>query len=107
MKQKNDCRIVSVGKRRDGRLRYWCLFHHADATAKYGIRAKRCRYAHVPQISQEETLTLNPSDYAGGVAIWGAVPPVFDTTQNSTERGVHVHARVADSQSKVIDGTYK
>ena len=30
------CDIVSVGKRRDGGTRYWCLRHKADATAKYG-----------------------------------------------------------------------
>lgn len=102
MKQNQDCRIVCVGKRRDGRLRYWCLAHHADATAKYGKRAKQCRYAHIPQISPHETLTLDPSLYGGGVAIWGAVPPLYDTTRNPTEHGVHVHARHSDSDSKVI-----
>src|SRR6267378_3294771 len=33
------CKIVVVGKRRDGGTRYWCLKHRADATAKYGRRA--------------------------------------------------------------------
>jgi transposase-like protein len=107
MKHNQDCRIVCVGKRRDGRLRYWCLAHHADATAKYGKRAKQCRYAHIPQISPHETLTLDPSLYEGGVAIWGAVPPLYDTTRNPTEHGVHVHARHSDTDSKVIDGTFR
>jgi transposase-like protein len=83
------------------------LVHHANATAKYGKRAKHCRYAHIPQISADQTLTLDPSNYAGGVAVWGAVPPIFDTTQKPTEHGVHVHARHSDSESKVIDGTYR
>ena len=26
------CEIVSVGKRRDGGTRYWCLTHRANAT---------------------------------------------------------------------------
>src|SRR5258708_1652769 len=38
------CHVVSVGKRRDGGTRYWCLLHRADATAKYGRPAKSCRY---------------------------------------------------------------
>ena len=42
-----ECHIVSVGKRRDGGTRYWCLQHKADATAKYGKRARTCRAAHV------------------------------------------------------------
>jgi hypothetical protein len=75
--------------------------------AKYGKRAKQCRYAHIPQISPHETLTLDPSLYEGGAAIWGAVPPLYDTTRNPTEHGVHVHARQSDSDSKVIDGTFR
>src|SRR5262245_37156801 len=63
------CEVVSVGKRRDGGTRYWCLKHKADATAKYGRRAKACRFAHVPMITEDETLHLRLSDYPGGVAL--------------------------------------
>src|SRR4051812_3679258 len=73
------CDVVAVGKRRDGGTRYWCLKHHADATAKYGKPSVKCRYAHVPPISAMETLELRLEDFAGGIALWGAVPPVYDT----------------------------
>lgn len=37
------CEIVNVGKRRDGGSRFWCLSHHANATAKYGVAAAEYR----------------------------------------------------------------
>jgi hypothetical protein len=84
------CEIVSVGKRRDGGTRYWCLFHKADATAKYGRPAKVCRASHIAPIRPEDVLSLNIDKYLGGIALWGAVPAVYDTTRLPMERGVHV-----------------
>jgi transposase-like protein len=107
MKANMNCRIVGVGKRRDGRPRYWCLVHHANATAKYGKPAVQCRSAHIRQIHPHEALTLDPSLYRGGVAIWGAVPPVYDTTRGPKEHGIHVHARQSERGPKVIDGTFR
>src|SRR5205814_10367231 len=75
------CNIVPVGKRRDGGTRYWCLAHRADATAKYGRPASQCRYAHVPPVQKGERCVLKLDDFAGGVAIWGAVPAIYDTTE--------------------------
>lgn len=99
------CDIVEVGKRRDGGTRYWCLRHKADATAKYGRRARRCRYADVPSTPAAEILTLNLDRYPR-VALWGAVPPVYDTTRRPLDRGIHVHARLTTGNSKEIDRTY-
>jgi hypothetical protein len=107
MDQHTKCRIVSVGKRRDGGTRYWCLEHKADATAKYGKQADRCRYAHIPSIAPDEILNLNVSSYEGGVALWGAVPPIYDTTERPIDRGIHVHARRATGGEKEIDNTYR
>lgn len=101
------CDIVEVGKRRDGGSRYWCLRHGANATAKYGVAAPTCVAADDAPISDSETLRLIPSDYAGGVALWGAVPPVYDTTSFPLDRGVHVHARNAIGAQKVVDTTYR
>lgn len=101
------CHVVSVGKRRDGGTRYWCLKHKADATAKYGKPATACRTAHFPPIAEEDILTLNFADYAGGVALWGAVPPVYDTTTQPLDRGIHVHARVALDSAKELDHTFR
>jgi len=101
------CRIVNVGKRRDGAQRFWCLQHRADATAKYGRRASRCRNFDLRPVSKSEVLKLDVDSFSGGVGVWGAVPPVYDTTSAEIEIGVHVHARQADKSSKEIDWTYR
>jgi hypothetical protein len=106
-KRTNECDITPVGKRRDGGTRYWCLAHKADATAKYGRRAKVCRAAHLPPILPKEILELNFNQYPGGVALWGAVPPIYDTTRLPLDFGIHVHARKMPDGDKVIDQTYR
>lgn len=107
MSNTNSCNIVSVGKRRDGGTRYWCLQHKADATAKYGVPAEKCRYADVPEISNSEIVKIDIADYPGGVALWGAVPPVYDTTVQPLDRGIHVHARQNAKTNKEIDETFR
>jgi hypothetical protein len=101
------CQIVSVGKRRDGGTRYWCLQHKADATAKYGKPASACRTAHIPPIRPDEILSLDMDKYKGGIALWGAVPPVYDTTTQPLDRGIHVHARAAVGSTKEMDNTFR
>jgi hypothetical protein len=59
----------------------------------------------VAQITKP-TLLLNTQEYGGGIAIWGALPPVFDTKKNPFDRGIHVHARLHGSRKKIIDATY-
>lgn len=101
------CRISAIGKRRDGGTKYWCFEHRADSTAKYGTQAEQCRYAHIPRPTADETLVLHESEFPGGIALWGAVPPVYDTTTQSLDRGVHVHARKIYGSKKAIDNTYR
>jgi len=102
-----DCQVVAVGRRRDGGTRYWCLSHKADATAKYGTPARVCRAAHISPISPEEVLELNINKYQGGIALWGAVPAVYDTTRLPMDRGIHVHARVTANDEKETDCTFR
>lgn len=102
-----DCQVVAVGKRRDGAMRYWCPRHKADATAKYGVPATLCRASHIPPISAADTLALRIEEHAGGIALWGAVPPVYDTTKLPMDRGIHVHARARPGAEKEIDGTFR
>jgi len=102
-----DCNIVEVGKRRDGGSRYWCLKHRANATAKYGVAAAECVAARDEPIPLEATLSLDPSAYPGGVALWGSVPAVYDTTSRPVDRGIHVHARSVAGGAKDIDLTYR
>lgn len=107
MSPKKKCNVVSVGKRRDGGTRYWCLEHKADATAKYGVQAEKCRYADIPDVSESETVKIDIAEYPGGVALWGAVPPVYDTTLQPLDRGIHVHARHKSKSRKEIDETFR
>ena len=102
-----ECRVVAVGKRRDGGTRYWCLQHKADATAKYGRPAKTCRAAHIPPPGSKDTIEVNIDKYRGGVALWGTVPPVYDTTPLAMERGIHVHARTVLGGTKELDRTVR
>jgi hypothetical protein len=106
-KQDGGCDITPVGKRRDGGTRYWCLVHKADATAKYGRPAQVCRAAHLSPILPQEILDLDLDQYPGGVALWGAVPPIYDTTRLPLDFGIHVHARKATEAEKSIDNTYR
>lgn len=101
------CQVVGVGKRRDGRQRYWCIRHRADATAKYGKPMRTCLSAHVPPLRKKDVLDLDIDKYHGGVALWGAVPAVYDTTRLPLERGIHVHARQTPNSSKELDFTYR
>lgn len=101
-----DCEIVSVGKRRNGSPRFWCLRHRADATEKYGRAAEACRNAGQRPIDPKDILTLDLDEYAGGIALWGAAPPIYDTTILPLERGIHVHARPEIDAQKEIDASY-
>lgn len=101
------CHVTAVGLRRDGRMRYWCLTHKADATGKYGRKLAVCRGAGIEPISEAQTLTLDLDQFRGGVALWGAVPPVYDTTRLPLDRGIHVHAREVPGGEKVHDTTFR
>ena len=81
------CKIVAVARRRDGGTRYWCLAHHANATAKYGVAAEECVAANDPPITAAETLDLDFANFPGGIALWGSVPAVYDTTTQPRRGG--------------------
>ncbi|MHB1936779.1 MAG: hypothetical protein ACYCOR_09345 [Acidobacteriaceae bacterium] len=101
------CNIVSVGRRRDGGTRYWCLTHKGDATAKYGVPAEQCKRHRTTTADDGEIFTLDLDLYPGGIALWGAVPPVYDTTELGIDRGIHVHARPTTGGAKSIDHSYR
>lgn len=65
----------------------------------------RCEGAY-RTIADYRRFRLNPDDFAGGVALWGAVEPVYNTAAEPAERGIHVHARKRPRGKKDIDGTY-
>src|SRR5437870_2815779 len=100
-----DCEIEGVGKQRNGKPRYWCRTHQASATGKYGRRLERCEGAY-KAANEHDALELDPAAYPGGIAVWGAVLPVYDSTSLPAEEGVHVHARREPDGHKEIDGTF-
>ena len=52
-------------------------------------------------------LDLDPDDYPGGIGVWNAMAPVYDTTNREVKTGVHVHARLdRDADDKAIDQSY-
>lgn len=104
---KVSCDIIDIEKRRDGGTRYWCRAHHADATAKGGTPASKCRAADIISIRPDEVQKLNLDKYVGGVALWGAVPAVYDTTRLPMDRGIHVHTRRQPDSPKELDFTYR
>jgi hypothetical protein len=52
------------------------------------------------------TLELDPTEFAGGIAVWSAMAPVLDTTGAAPESGLHVHARERPGKAKAIDETF-
>src|SRR5262245_870465 len=101
------CDVVAMEKRRDGGTRYWCRAHRADATATGGTQASKCRAADTEPIRAHEVQTLDLNKYQGGVALWGAVPAVYDTTRLPMDRGIHVPARLTPDQQKEMDFTFR
>jgi hypothetical protein len=64
-----------------------------------------CRAAHLQPASTEIT-ELDVDLYKGGIALWGAVPAVYDTTRLPVDNGIHVHTRQSVDSKKEIDGTF-
>jgi Zn finger protein HypA/HybF involved in hydrogenase expression len=56
--------------------------------------------------AEPKLLRLDPKAYPGGIAIWGALPSVYDTSACPVDEGVHVHARVKVGGAKAIDETF-
>nr|WP_137117911.1 hypothetical protein [Azospirillum argentinense] len=104
--QRRVCEISEVGKARNGKPRYWCRVHGANATGRYGTKLECCEASHRDGYDDRQCLNLEVSDYPGGVALWGAVSPIYDTTGATTDDGIHVHARLNSGGEKVIDQTF-
>ena len=101
------CQIVNVGTNRRGTPRWWCIAHRANATGPHGSKLPECRSSHSANSSDAAHPSIDPEDYAGGIALWGVVDPVYDTTNLPRETGVHLHARRQSiSGEKEIDGSY-
>ena len=49
---------------------------------------------------------LDVSEWKGSLGVWGAVAPVYDTTEMTVTEGVHVHARTSLGGDKAVDETF-
>lgn len=101
------CEINFSVKRRNGKPKYWCVTHRAPAWDEEGNLLSKCAKADLPSIPDHQVLELNLQDFPGGIAVWGALPAIYDTYGKGYDRGIHVHARKEVSGRKVIDRTYK
>lgn len=102
---KRNCNIRNVGKARNGSERYWCTVHNATAAGVGGTKLDECEFAYLDVIPKR-VLDIKEGDFPGGIAIWGAVDPIYNTTAFSEEPGVHVHARNTPNGNKVHDATF-
>lgn len=99
------CDVRAEVKNRNGQPRWWCVEHGAPAWARDGSALDRCA-GRVDLPVDETVLRLDPADYPGGVALWGAVEPILNTGPRLSEVGVHVHARRQPGGHKQIDDTF-
>ena len=106
MLRNRSCEITNVGKSRNGKPRFWCVSHGANATGRYGARLDECEGAYL-SFDDDECFVLSENDYPGGIGIWGAVAPIFNTAAVDEPSGIHVHARTdVGEDRKTIDATY-
>jgi hypothetical protein len=104
---RRDCDIEAVGKQRNGRPRFWCKTHQSSATGKFGRRLDPCEGSY-RAFDKSQAKNIDPTDYPGGVGLWGAVRPVYDTSAVAVEEGIHVHLRRhPDDERKEFDGTVR
>lgn len=94
------CSISMVGKLRNGAPRLWCIVHRSQARS-----LDHCLDASTP-IAPPKKVRFDLTKYPGGVALWGALPPVINTATVPGESGVHVHARRVAGGKKNIDATF-
>lgn len=65
----------------------------------------RCEGAY-RTVADYRRFRLNPDQFPGGIAVWGAVEPVYNTASEPAERGIHVHARERPGGKKAVDETF-
>jgi len=103
-----DCNIEYLGKHRHGAPKYWCKVHFALASPNGDETPAKCERHDKPKISENDKFQLDPSVWDGGIGVWGALDPVYNTSPHEQHQsGIHLHARMVESGAKQIDYTFK
>lgn len=104
----SDCKIEYLGKYRNGKKKYWCKTHFSLADSNDIDAPNKCAKYPLPKISENDKYRLDPTEWEGGVGIWGSLDPVYDTSPHSHhESGIHLHTRQNEDGEKQIDYTFK
>ncbi len=100
-----DCNFVPAGRTRGGRQLFYCEVHGYYTTDP----SRPCPGSVIDRYSKGlQEVDVDIVDYPGGIGVWGALPPVVDTTRDaSIVFGVHLHARREPGGEKEIDATFR
>lgn len=103
-----NCKIIKIGKNRNGTSKFWCSAHKAVYLGSLNENS-RCKNADTLIIQEREKFYLNPEEWKGGVGLWGSLQSIYNTSVYSghNEEGIHVHARSENDGHKHIDDTFK
>jgi hypothetical protein len=87
-----------------------CGKHFRDSVAGIGnpIRATQKALGFLPRkpVQAAKVLSLQQSDYPGGVQVWGSNAAIIWSSEKAEEEGIHVHAYAADGEIANPDDTF-
>lgn len=66
----------------------WCIKHHSPVVS---LRRNCLRSTDALVSASHRVLRLKTWEYPQGIAVWGVTPPIYDTTEQATPAGLHVH----------------
>jgi transposase-like protein len=102
------CTIEYLGKYRNGKPKYWCKTHFTMTNKIGNDTPENCDKKDQPKISENDKYVLNPTEWEGGIGVWGSLEPVYNTSPHiGHDSGIHLHARNHESGDKQIDYTFK
>src|SRR4051812_43409854 len=102
-----ECKIKNLGKFRNGDPKFWCSIHLAFAPpVQEDVIPNTCKIFDKPPICDNDRYELDPEEWLGGVALWGSLDPVYNTSiYPGHQPGIHLHARMEETGDKQIDRT--
>lgn len=81
----SECRIVFVGKNRNGSARYWCMEHHAPAWGKGGLQLSECLALSKAGPWDRLRVNLDSKEELRQLLLRAYLPPAYDTASPVSE----------------------